>query len=339
MATPDFSQLGGGDADAEKRSFWSRPEGVLGLVVLAALAGLGLVYFNRVVEFLIRVAENTLYLGLLLAALGVLIFLFTSKDVRTAVFFLYKTLMRKITGLVIQLDPIAILKIYIDDLKDKRRNMQGQIDQLAGQLVKLNKKIGENNAAIQQKFAEANKANSLADKPGMKEAAQLATIEGAGLQEMNEKLFPLQRNMKLVLEFMEKVNKSADYIIKETEIKVRLKEAEYQIVKESSNALRTAVSIFKGNPDKKFYFDESMEYIQDDMSRKLGEMKRAMDLSMDFINGVDIQNGLLSDKGQALLEAYNRGDFKLIQLDAPATAPATRPLNPPKDEGYRSLLE
>lgn len=339
MATPDFSQLGGGDADAEKRSFWSRPEGVLGLIVLAAVAGLGLVYFNRVVEFLIRVAENTLYLGLLLAALGLLIFLFTSKDVRTAVFFLFKTLMRKITGVVVQLDPIAIMKIYIDDLKDKRRKMQGQIDQLAGQLVKLNKKIGENNDAIKQKFAEANKANSLSDKPGMREAAQLATIEGAGLQEMNEKLFPLQRNMKLVLEFMEKVNKSADYIIKETEIKVKLKEAEYQIVKESSNALRTAVSIFKGNPDKKFYFDESMEYIQDDMSRKLGEMKRAMDLSMDFINSVDIQNGVLSDKGQAMLEAYNQGQFKLIQLDAPAPAPTTRTLNPPKDEGYRSLLE
>lgn len=339
MATPDFSQLGGGEADAEKRSFWSRPEGVFGLIVLAAIAGLGLVYFNRVVEFLIRVAENTLYLGLLLAALGVLIFLFTSKDVRTAVFFLFKTLMRKITGVVVQLDPIAIMKIYIDDLKDKRRKMQGQIDQLAGQLVKLNKKIGENNEAIKQKFAEANKANSLSDKPGMREAAQLATIEGAGLQEMNEKLFPLQRNMKLVLEFMEKVNKSADYIIKETEIKVKLKEAEYQIVKESSNALRTAVSIFKGNPDKKFYFDESMEYIQDDMSRKLGEMKRAMDLSMDFINSVDIQNGVLSDKGQALLEAYNQGQFKLIQLDAPAAATPSRQINPPKDEGYRSLLE
>jgi len=142
-----------------------------------------------------------------------------------------------------------------------------------------------------------------------------------------------------VLEFMEKVNKSAEYIIKETEIKVKLKETEYQIVKESSNALRTAVSIFKGDPDKKFYFDESMEYIQDDMSKKLGEMKRAMDLSMDFINGVDIQNGLLSDKGQALLNSYNQGEFKLIQLDAPEPQPTTRIMNAPKDQNYKNLLD
>ena len=337
MATPDFSQIGG-KTDVEKRSFWSRPEGILGMIVLAGIAGLGLVYFNRVLEFLIRMTSNVLTLALLFGAIGALIFLFTSRDVRTAVFFLFKSLMRSITGTVIQLNPIAIMKIYIDDLKEKRQKMQGQIDTLAGQLVKLNKKINENNEAIKQKFAEANKASAMTDKPGMREAAQLATIEGAGLQEMNEKLLPLQRNIKMVLAFMEKVNQSADYIIKETEIKVRLKETEYKIVKESSNALKTAISIFKGDPDKKFYFDESMEYIQEDMSQKLGEMKRAMDLSMDFINSVDIQNGIMSDKGQAMLEAYNKGEFKLIQLDAPAQPVITGP-NPAKDAGYKNLLE
>ncbi len=342
MATPDFSQIGGPatDADDAKRSYWSKPEGIVSLLLLAAIGAVGLTYFNRIVEFLIRVTENTLYLGFLLAALALLIFLFTSKDVRTAVFFLWKSFTRGLAGTVIQLNPIAIMKIYIDDLKEKRQKMQGQIDTLAGQLVKLNKKINENNDAIKQKFAEANKANSISDRPGMKEAAHLATIEGAGLQQMNEKLLPLQRNIQMVLAFMEKVNTSADYLIKETEIKVKLKEIEYNIVKESSNALKTAVSIFKGNPDKKFYFDESMEYIQDDMSQKLGEMKRAMDLSMDFINGVDIQNGILTDKGQAMLEAYNKGEFSLVKLDAPPAVPVSaRPINPPKDENYRGLLE
>jgi preprotein translocase subunit Sss1 len=338
MTTPDFSQIGGSQDDT-KRSYWSKPEGITSLLFLGAGAALTLYYWNKIALFLIEVTQNTLYLGVLLAALAGLVFLFTSRDVRTAAFFLFKTFMRKITGTIIKLDPIAIMKIYISDLKEKREKMQSQINTLAGQLVKLNKKINENNEQIKQKFAEANKATEMVHKPGMKEMAQLATIEGAGLQEMNEKLFPLQRNMKIILEFMEKVNKSADYIIKETEIKVKLKEAEYQIVKESSNALRTAVSIFKGNPDKKFYFDESMEYIQDDMSRKLGEMKRAMDLSMDFINGVDVQNGILSEKGQKMLEAYNRGEFTLVNLDAPTPVPSTIQLDPPKDSRYRGLLE
>lgn len=337
MATPDFTQIGGSQEDSSKKSYWSRPEGITSLLFLGGVGAVALYFWNKIAAFLIEVTQNTLYLGFLMAILALVIFLLTSKDVRTAAFFLFKSLMRSITGLIIKLDPIAIMKIYVDDLKEKREKMQGQINTLAGQLVKLNKNINENNERIKQKFAEANKASTMLDRPGMKETASLATIEGAGLQEMNEKLLPLQRNMKTVLEFMEKVNKSADYIIKETEIKVKLKEAEYRIVKESSNALRTAISIFKGNPDKKFYFDESMEYIQDDMSQKLGEMKRAMDLSLDFINGVDVQNGLLSDKGQAMLEAYNTGQFKLIQLDSPA--PATRSIDTPKDSSYKGLLD
>jgi outer membrane murein-binding lipoprotein Lpp len=331
----DLSQIGG---DSPQKSFWSKPEGITSLFFMAAVGAVGLYYFNKIVEFLIKVTENTLYLGFLLAALGLLIFLITSKDVRTAVFFLYKTLMRKIAGLIVQLDPIAIMKIYIQDLREKKEKMSGQVDILAGQLTKLNKKINENNDNIKLKFAEANKANTMTDKPGMKEAASLATIEGAGLQEMNEKLLPLQRNMKTILGFMEKVQTSADYIIKETEIKVKLKEAEYEIVKSSSNALKTAISIFKGNPDKKFYFDESMDYIQDDMSKKLGEMKRAMDLSMDFVNSVDIQNGILTDKGQVMLDAFNNGEFKMISIDAPAET-STKAINPAKDSDYKGLLE
>lgn len=331
----DLSQIGG---ESPQKSFWSKPEGITSIFFMAAVGAFGLYYFNKIVEFLIKVTENTLYLGFLLAALALVIFLITSKDVRTAVFFLYKTLMRKIAGLIVQLDPIAIMKIYIQDLREKKEKMSGQVDILAGQLTKLNKKINENNDNIKLKFAEANKANTMTDKPGMKEAASLATIEGAGLQEMNEKLLPLQRNMKTILGFMEKVQTSADYIIKETEIKVKLKEAEYEIVKSSSNALKTAISIFKGNPDKKFYFDESMDYIQDDMSQKLGEMKRAMDLSMDFVNSVDIQNGILTDKGQVMLDAFNNGEFKMISIDAPAE-PSTKAINPAKDSDYKGLLE
>jgi hypothetical protein len=337
MASPDFNQLQSGEGGS--RSYWSKPEGVTTLLFMGGAAAVALYYWDKLSQFLIRVTENTLYLGFLLGIVGLLVFLVTSKDIRAGVFFLFKTMMRKITGLIVQLDPIAIMKIYIQDLREKREKMSGQIDTLAGQLAKLTKKINDNNDQIKVKFAEANKANEMGNKPGMREAASLATIEGAGLQEMNEKLLPLQKNMKNVLGFMEKVQSSADYLIKETEIKVKLKEAEYQAIKESSNALRTAISIFKGDPDKKFYFDESMEYIQDDMSKRLGEMKRAMDLSMDFVNGVDIQNGILSDKGQAMLEAFNRGEINLVDVNAADTIPRISNTGKAKDDGYRGLLE
>ena len=73
------------------------------------------------------------------------------------------------------------------------------------------------------------------------------------------------------------------------------------------------------------------------MRKKLGEMKRAMDYSMDFINSVDIQNGILTDKGQQMLDAYNQGEFKLITLDSPSEKRIE--LNPSKDSNYKGLLD
>ena len=65
-----------------------------------------------------------------------------------------------------------------------------------------------------------------------------------------------------------------------------------------------------------------------------------MDLSMDFINGVDIQNGVLSDKGQLLLEAYNSGEFSMVKIDtANVSKVPSSSSAPAKDEGYKSLLD
>ncbi len=159
MATPDFSQIGGPRMMPANRTgpnrkglllcfFWERQ------ALWPYITGIKWPFSNRSNP---EYAISRFFAG----CLAGFVFLFTSKDVRTAVFFLFKTLMRKITGTIIKLDPIAIMKIYIDDLKEKREKMQGQINILAGQLVKLNKKINENNEKIKQKFAEANKATEL----------------------------------------------------------------------------------------------------------------------------------------------------------------------------------
>ena len=311
----DLSRLGE-NADGKPKSFWQKPEGMTGMLFIGAAALGGFWLLDRFLPTLIRLAENTLYLAGLLVVLAIVFFLLTNKDIRTGFFYLFKMAMRSVTGAIIELNPIAIMKIYIQDLREKRVKLSEQIDVLAGQKGKLDKKIQDNNEAIREFFARANKANSLAQQEGMTEAASLATIEGAGLQEMNEKLLPLQQNITKVLSFLEKVYRSSDFIIKQMEIKVKLKEAEYEIVKSSSGALKSALSVFKGDPDKRMMFDRSLEYIQEDMGKKLGEMKRAMELSMDFINGVDIQTGVSNDKGLAMLEAYNRGEGFSLVLDA-----------------------
>ena len=65
----DLSQIGG---DGSQKSFWSKPEGITSLLFLAAAGALGVYYLNPILEFLIKVTSNTLYLAGLLGVLGLL---------------------------------------------------------------------------------------------------------------------------------------------------------------------------------------------------------------------------------------------------------------------------
>lgn len=325
----------GGDSNPrDLKSIWSKPEGKATLLVLGGLGCVLFYYWGLILPFLIMTLQNTLYFGFLLGILGLLVFLFTNRQFRTMIWYLWKTLMRGLAGIIIQIDPIAILKSYISDLEKKQDEMNGKITELAGSKEKLWAKIQKNNEEAEDHLRKAAKAKEM-DKM---DAAQLNAMRAGGLKSMNEKLLPLHANMQRLHEFLEKAYKAADFVIKQAKIQVELKEAEYDAIKSSSQALRSAMTIFKGDPDKRAMFEQSLEYIQDDMAKKVAEMKRIVDLSTEFIDNADIESGVNYDKGMALLDEYLQGqklsilqagpDFGTPSLSASQPARASLPQSP-----------
>ena len=130
MTTPvqDFS------GSLPKKSFWGRPEGKTGLFfMLAVLAGLGYVlvkFLPQIVAF----ASNLLGLVVTLLVLGAIIYMVLDPKMRTLVSYMYKSAMRKITSIFITIDPIGILKNYVEDLQDNLKKMGEQIGALRGQM-------------------------------------------------------------------------------------------------------------------------------------------------------------------------------------------------------------
>ena len=52
------------------------------------------------------------------------------------------------------------------------------------------------------------------------------------------------------------------------------------------------MSIIKGDADRRVMFDQALEYVADDVANKVGEMERFMEMSSDFMNSIDLQNGV-----------------------------------------------
>src|SRR5579872_6803969 len=132
------------------KSFWQRPEGLVGKVVLGFTALAGAWGFVKILPWLISVATDTLHLGILIGAILAILFVVTDKHFTTLCKLMFQSVMRFLTGLFIELDPIGILKNYIAEMKKNLSVMDEQLGNLRGSIRTLQNQIDANQKEAQQ---------------------------------------------------------------------------------------------------------------------------------------------------------------------------------------------
>ncbi|MEQ1744804.1 MAG: hypothetical protein ABMA02_05230 [Saprospiraceae bacterium] len=284
------------------KTFWQRPEGITGGIVLAALVVGGALLLNSVLPALIALAQNALYLSGMLAALGAVVFMALDTKARNLVWYFYKSAMRWATGLFVQIDPIGILKSYIGDLENNLRNLSKQVGALRGQMRQLKGIMDGNNTEIQKNMATAERAKNQGDDKNL----TIATRKAGRLQEANAKYDVLHQKMGLLYRVLSKMYEDSEIMLEDTRDQVTLKEQEYRAIKASHNAIRSAQSILTGNPDQRALFDQALEAMAEEVSQKVGDMERFMDTSRNLLDSIDLQNGVFQEDGLHLLEKWEK---------------------------------
>ncbi|WP_370398029.1 PspA/IM30 family protein [Tenacibaculum dicentrarchi] len=290
------------------KSFWEKPEGKTGMFFTALLAGGSMYFLYKALPYLINIVENTLHLGLLLAGLGALIYMILDPKMRNLIFYMYKSFMRWITGLFILIDPIGILKSYIDDLKDNLKKMNKQIAVLKGQMRRLQQIMNENKKNINNNLKLASAAKEK-DKKGI---MILKSRKAGRLRESNLKLDELYRKMEILYRVLTKMYENSEILVEDIEDQVMVKEQERKAIRASHSAMKSAMNIISGNNDKKEMFDRALEAIADDVSMKIGEMERFMEMSNGFMDSIDLQNGIFEEEGLELLDKWEKEGVSLI---------------------------
>lgn len=326
------------------KSFWEKPEGKTGALFLAGAAGAGGYLLYKALPYLITIVENTLYLGFLLVILGSLIYLAMDPKVRTLISYMYKSFMRWITGLFVQIDPIGILKSYIDDLKNSLRKMNNQIATLKGQMRKLKTIISENNENINANL----KLASAAKEKNKKNIMILKSRKAGRLKESNLKLDELYKKLEILYKVLSKMYENSEVLLEDIQDQVLVKEQEYKAIKASHSAMKSAMDIIAGDNSKKELYDRALEHMADDVSSKIGEMERFMEMSHSFMDSIDLQNGIFEEEGLELLEKWEKEGVSLIlgsdkdllvhdsnevDLDAPLSKPLA------KGDSYSDLFQ
>ncbi|MBR9921666.1 MAG: hypothetical protein GYB31_12580 [Bacteroidetes bacterium] len=301
--------------DFQPKSFWKRPEGVTGAIFLGGVIVGGGYLLVQLIPVLVPLLSNTLVLAALLVAFAALVFVLLDSKARNLVWYVYKSVMRWVTGLFVQIDPIGILKSYVEDLEDNLKKMNKQVNQLRGQMHKLGEIIFNNKKAIKDNLALASKA-----RDRNKESQMILKSRKAGrLKESNMRLEDLYRKMEVLYRVLTKMHENSEVLKEDIKDQVMVKEQERKAIHASHSAMKSAMNVISGNKDQRMMFDMALEAIADDVSEKVGEMEQFMELSSNFMESVDLQNGIFEEEGLRMLEKWEKeGVSRLLGEDKSA---------------------
>ena len=314
---------------------WQQPEKMAGRVVLLGLAGTAVYFWGVILPFLVDMVFDTMKLGIGLSTLFVLFLLATNKRIHAGLWYAGQRILRTMAGIFVNTDPIGIMEDYIRNTEKEARKMDGEVTNIEGAHELVKRKLAANTAQMQEYLSLA----SAATRQNEKDMAESYASRAAQLEEYNQRLLPMATTTANVTVVMRQILKAALRQIDGSKFKVGLLKDEYQLVKRTSSGMRAAMNILRGDPDKKYFFDLATDRVAQDMAQQLGQIKQAMRYSQEFVKEMDIQNGVMSEKGQALLEKYQKGDFNAVLNEKPQQPQSILTTKKASDDAYSSLLD
>lgn len=295
----------------KNKSFWRRPEGKTGLFflfifIILIVLGIRMDFFTSLLENLISNLGETVAIAILFLFLFFITLLLIYKRTRQLIWYSFRNLMRWLTGFFIQLDPIKTLETYVQYLYKELRTMQENISRLNIQISKIDGVISKNSMEMKQSINIAEQAK----KQNKLEIVTINTRQYGRLKESNKKYDDLKKRMLKLSDILNKIEKNATYLVKDTENEVKMRKQEAVAINAGHTAMRKASKILNNDTDKKRKFDIATEKIADDVYKKIAEIEKYIDLSADVIDSIDIQNIMFEQEGLDMLEKMEKEKLK-----------------------------
>jgi hypothetical protein len=293
------------------KSFWERPEGVTGQVVgVARVAGAGYVLY-KALPYIIKLLENTIYAALLGVVAVVLGFVISDKRFWRLGKYMYMSLMRKITQIFVEIDPIGIMKNYVEELEGKLANMNTRIAKLSGMIRQCKEEISSNNKSrdgSMRLMSEAKKQNKTMD-------LALASREVGRMNDANLTYQDLLAKLELLYRVLTKYQEVSSFLIKDMKSEIKVKERKKEMMDNAYSAIKSAQAIINGDPDTRAMFDMANEYLAADYAMKIGEIEDFARMSDSFMRSVDLNNGIYEADAMQMLAEWEKNAESLVLGD------------------------
>ena len=308
--TPSFTQ---NLQNYTPKSFWKRPEGPFGMVVLVAMivgAGVGLYV---ILPFLITLLTNTLYAAALAAVLIAVLWLAFNPTFRAAVRNLFQYMVRWFASWVVETDPIGILRNNLDDMKKAKSDLDQTLQRFAGSDERLQRSIAAKNDEINtlgHKAAKAEQMAGAATDPMEKERLMLERqtfLEKAGmLMQGVKQLQALEDQTSKMLNTFQHWSQIADSKIQRTENKVGFLAEQRKMILDAKATLGVGQRLLRGNPEQLKMVDMALDYLEEDTSRTLGEIREFSRYTDKLLTDDQIESGAAADEAAGKFAEFSQ---------------------------------
>ncbi len=301
------------------KDLWKQPGGTLAKVGLWVMGG-SLVYgLFKALPYLILFTQNIFTLVLLMMGLGCVLYVAFSPEMRRILKLIYLQICRKITGLIVEIDPIAILENSISEMKKKLQTVKQRITDIGSTLVGMKNKLTEyksefkDNVETVKVIKESLVTKKLDAKQRMAYQGQL-TIAQNNVSMLSEQIKSQEERIKKTekyIDILEKLEIAATTKIKVAESTVEHKKDEYEQAKKMRSAVQSLTSIFSSSWLTKSMEEQmALNVVSNTINDSIAEMNRLLDGSNDILINYDISSMANASKVDEIIANFDNNGFE-----------------------------
>jgi len=309
-----------------KTSFWQRPEGTTGKLLIGAIvAGIGYAAYVFL-PFLITLAQNTLYLGFLVGVIAALYYIvFVAERPRTLLFFALQGISRWLTSFVVAVDPVGILQSFIKDMQNKRKDVVVAIkgmEQLRSKVrQQINLKTKERDDAAQMALA----AKKRLEQGGL-DASQISGLQ-IKLQEYAERVGRRDKAINTLQTYAQqaeqgitaltRIDNVIQYHISNSTDEMEELKTDNELALMSLAATRAANDAL-GDSDKLDVKSMAVDVIRDRTAKATSEVEHLIESTRSIQGDMDLEKLAVSTAGMQRIMELNQ---RISQAESEATLP------------------
>lgn len=298
-------------------SKWEKPGGTTGMIVLGVVVGAIAINITPIMNFIAAACASTLSAIGMAAALFLVLYCLFDPRIRNICSTIYFMIMRKIEGLLVDYDPISIVKRKIMQMNNKIQEITDNMGKLRGLIDKSEKRIQDKKKQCDHDFQLLNKYK----ETGKAQDAAVYERQVARLTEVIKNSETRLIQSKQWYEIMGKLKHQAELTVLDATNEVNERVEEWEMIKAQHKAFTSIVGIINGKDDQFSLFTRAMDHMADDISQKLGEMSFIIEETGGLMSKIDMDNLVMSDKANALLAQYNSGGLDAVLLGSFAKQP------------------